>query len=46
MESDLGRFEIIDLITQSLILDSRQVKLILYGNTLSLPDCRNTTKVQ
>ena len=40
----LGRFEIIDLITQSLILDSRQVKLILYGNTLSLPDLSQYNK--
>lgn len=40
----VGRFEIIDLISQNLILDSRQVKLILYGNALSLPDLSQYNK--
>lgn len=34
---DLGRFQIIDNTTRSLILDERQVKSLLYSESLSLP---------
>ena len=41
---ELGKFQIIDLNTKTFILDVRQVKLILYSDSLNLPNLSNLNK--